>query len=141
MTPTAATLGMLTVLADEADEGAPYRCLKRRAQELVMPWALLIVAGLLEVAWASVLPSTQGLTRPVPTAAFLALLAASMFTLAKATQAIPLGIAYAVWVGIGAVGAALVGIAVYGDPATPARLAFLALLVAAILGLKLTSGH
>lgn len=106
-----------------------------------MSWALLIVAGLLEVAWASLLPSTRGLTRLGPTAAFLVLLAGSMFALAKATESIPLGTAYAVWVGIGAVGAAVVGIAVYGDPATPARLGFLALLVAAIVGLKATSGH
>ena len=106
-----------------------------------MSWALLIVAGLLEVAWASLLPSTEGLTRPGPTAAFLGLLAGSMLTLAKARESIPLGTAYGVWVGIGAVGAALVGITVYGDPATPARVGFLVLLIAAIVGLKVTSGH
>lgn len=104
-----------------------------------MSWVLLIIAGLLEVAWASVLPSTEGLSRPAPTAAFLALLAASMFALAKSTESIPLGTAYGVWVGIGAVGAALVGIAVHGDPSTPARLSFVALLVVAIVGLKVTS--
>jgi quaternary ammonium compound-resistance protein SugE len=104
-----------------------------------MSWIILVVAGLLEVAWASVLPHTEGLTRPAPTAAFLALLAASMVALAKATETIPLGTAYGVWVGIGAVGAALVGIAAHGDPATPARLGFLLLLVAAIVGLKVTS--
>lgn len=106
-----------------------------------MAWVVLIVAGLLEVAWASVLPATVGLTRPAPTAAFVALLAGSMYLLAKATETIPLGTAYAVWVGIGAVGAALVGIAVHHDPATPARLAFLSLLLVAIVGLKATSGH
>lgn len=104
-----------------------------------MSWLLLIVAGLLEVAWASVLPSTAGLTRALPTAVFLALLAASMVTLAKAAEVIPLGTAYAVWVGIGAVGAAVVGIAVRGEAASPQRLAFLALLVIAIVGLKTTS--
>ena len=106
-----------------------------------MSWVLLIVAGLLEVAWASVLPSTQGLTRWGPTLAFLVLLAASMFALAKAAEQIPLGTAYGVWVGIGAVGAAVVGIILHDDPATPSRLAFLALLVVAIVGLKATSGH
>lgn len=106
-----------------------------------MSWVILIAAGLLEVAWAATLPATDGLTRPAPTAAFLALLAASMVALAKATETIPLGTAYGVWVGIGAVGAALVGIAAHGDPATPARLAFLALLTIAIIGLKVTSGH
>jgi quaternary ammonium compound-resistance protein SugE len=63
-----------------------------------------------------------------------------MLALAKAAQSIPLGTAYSVWVGIGAVGAAFVGIALHGDPATPARIAFLALLIAAIIGLKATSG-
>ena len=106
-----------------------------------MSWALLVVAGLLEVAWASILPTTGGLTRPVPTAAFLALLAGRMLALAKAAEVIPLGTAYGVWVGIGAVGAALVGIAFHGDPATPSRILFLVLLVVAVAGLKLSSGH
>lgn len=106
-----------------------------------MAWSLLVVAGLLEVAWASTLPATEGLTRPAPTVAFLALLAASMYALAKTSETIPIGAAYAVWVGIGAVGAALVGIVVRGDPATPLRVVFLALLIASIVGLKATSGH
>jgi quaternary ammonium compound-resistance protein SugE len=106
-----------------------------------MSWVILVVAGLLEVAWAAVLPSTAGLSRPVPTAAFLALLAASMFALAKATEVIPLGTAYGVWVGIGAVGAAIVGMVAHGDPSSPGRIAFLALLVVAIVGLKVTSPH
>ncbi len=106
-----------------------------------MSWILLVVAGLLEVAWASTLPSTNGLTRPVPTAAFLVLLAASMFMLSKAAQTIPIGTAYGVWVGIGAVGAAAYGIAWNGEPASPGRLLFLALLIVAIVGLKVTSAH
>jgi quaternary ammonium compound-resistance protein SugE len=106
-----------------------------------MSWALLVVAGLLEVAWASALPATEGLRRPLPTVLFLVLLGASMAALAIATKTIPLGTAYAVWVGIGAVGAAVVGIWAHGDPATPARLLFLGLLVAAVVGLKATSGH
>lgn len=105
-----------------------------------MAWSLLIVAGLLEVAWASVLPATEGLTRARPTVAFLVLLAASMLALARAAETIPIGTAYGVWVGVGAVGAAVVGIVVHGDPATPARIFFLCLLVASIVGLKLTSG-
>jgi quaternary ammonium compound-resistance protein SugE len=106
-----------------------------------MPWLLLVVAGLLEVAWASVLPSTSGLTRPVPTVVFLSLLGASMFLLARASASIPIGTAYGVWVGIGAVGAAAVGIVLHGDPATPARIGFLVLLIVAIVGLKATSAH
>lgn len=106
-----------------------------------MSWVLLVIAGLLEVAWASLLPATEGLTRPVPTAAFLAVLAGSMLALSKAAESIPLGTAYGVWVGIGAVGAAVVGIAIQGDPATPARIGFLVLLIVALIGLKATSGH
>lgn len=106
-----------------------------------MAWPLLIVAGLLEVAWASVLPSTQGLTRVGPTVAFVVLLAASMLALAKAAEVIPIGTAYGVWVGVGAVGAAIVGIVLHGDPATPARIFFLCLLVASILGLKVTGSN
>ena len=104
-----------------------------------MAWPLLIVAGLLEVAWATVLPTTAGLTRLVPTVVFLALLAASMVALAKAAEVIPIGTAYSVWVGIGIVGAAIVGIAVHDDPANPGRIFFLCLLVLSIVGLKLTS--
>lgn len=104
-----------------------------------MAWIVLVVAGLLEVSWASVLPSTHGLTRPLPTIAFAVLLSASMFGLALATRTIPLGTAYGVWVGIGAVGAAIVGIVWFGDPATPARLVFVALLIFSVIGLKVTS--
>ncbi len=106
-----------------------------------MPWVLLIVAGLLEVVWASLLPETNGLTRLVPTAGFLGALAGSMYLLAKATETIPIGTGYAVWVGIGAVGAAVVGILVHGEPATAARLFFLGLLVVSIVGIKAVSPH
>lgn len=106
-----------------------------------MAWVVLVIAGLLEVAWASILPTTAGLTRVAPTVAFVALLGASMLLLSKAAESIPVGTAYSVWVGIGAVGAAVVGIVVHGDPATPARVGFLTLLVVAIVGLRVTSGH
>lgn len=106
-----------------------------------MPWVLLIVAGLLEVGWAAALPATNGLSRLVPTLVFLVLLTASMLALAAAARTIPLGTAYSVWVGIGAVGAAVVGMIWHGDPATPLRIAFLSLLVVSIVGLKLTGGH
>lgn len=106
-----------------------------------MSWILLVVAGLLEVGWASTLPSTNGLTRPLPTLLFLVLLTASMLALAKASQTIPIGTAYGVWVGIGAVGAAVYGIAWNGEPATVARIGFLVLLIVAIVGLKVTGAH
>jgi quaternary ammonium compound-resistance protein SugE len=106
-----------------------------------MSWLLLAVAGLLEVGWASVLPATNGLTRPAPTALFVGLLTASMIALALATRTIPVATAYAVWVGIGAAGAAIVGMLWRGDPATPVRIACLTLLVLAIVGLKLSGSH
>ena len=101
-----------------------------------MSWILLVVAGVLEVAWASVLSATHGLTRPLPTIAFVTLLAGSMVLLAKASQEIPIGTAYGVWVGIGALGAAAYGIVFRDEPASAARLGFLALLAIAIVGLK-----
>lgn len=106
-----------------------------------MSWILLVIAGLFEVAWASLLPASKGLTRLWPTLGFVVLLAGSMVMLAKASSVIPLGTAYSVWVGIGAIGAAAVGILVHGDPATPLRIGFLALLIVAIVGLRATSGH
>lgn len=106
--------------------------------ELVV-WIILIIAGLLEVVWAAALPNTAGFTRPVPTGIFLIALGASMALLAKAMESIPLGTAYPVWVGIGAVGAALVGLLAYGEPATAPRLIFLSLLIVSIVGLNITS--
>lgn len=105
-----------------------------------MAWFILVVAGILEVAWAATLPSTQGFTRAAPTVAFVALLAASMYLLSRATNTIPLGTAYAVWVGIGAAGTTLVGIVVHDDPASLARVGFLALLVVSVVGLKVAHG-
>ena len=102
-----------------------------------MSWILLVVAGLLEVAWASVLPSTHGLTRPAPTVAFMVLLAGSMLALARAAQTIPLGTAYSVWVGIGAIGTVVLGIVLFAEPASATRLISVGLIVAGIVGLKL----
>lgn len=102
------------------------------------PWSLLFVAGLLETGWAVGLKYTHGFTRPVPTVLTVAAMVASMYLLGRAAKDLPIGTAYAVWVGIGAAGAAVLGIALLGEPATPARLGFLALLVVAIVGLKAT---
>lgn len=104
-----------------------------------MSWLVLVTAGLLEVCWAVGLKYTEGFTRPWPTAFTLVTLAASMYLLSVAARTLPIGTAYAVWVGIGAFGAAIAGILLFGEPATPARLGFLALLLVAILGLKLSS--
>jgi quaternary ammonium compound-resistance protein SugE len=104
-----------------------------------MPWVILIVAGALEVAWALMLPATHGFTRLPQTVAFLVMLGGSMYGLALATRAIPIGTAYAVWVGIGAVGTVVFGVLRGGDPVSPARLASLAALVLSIVAVKLTA--
>ncbi len=104
-----------------------------------MPWLYLIIAGLLEVAWAIGLKQTDGWTRLWPSVITGALMVASFFFLSLALRALPLGTSYAIWTGIGAVGTALVGIFVFGEPRTAARLACIALIVAGIVGLKLAS--
>lgn len=101
-----------------------------------MAWAALVIAGLLEVAWALVLPLTRGFTRFLPTAGFLVLLAGSMYGLSFATRTLPLGTAYAVWVGVGMTGTVLLSVLLYGDPVTPVRLAFLSLILVGVVGLK-----
>jgi quaternary ammonium compound-resistance protein SugE len=102
-------------------------------------WAALVVAGLLEVGWAVGLKYTDGFTRPWPSTFTVAAIIASMWLLSWSARTLPIGTAYAVWVGIGASGAALLGILFLGESATPARIGFLLLLVASIVGLKLTS--
>ncbi|ANE44427.1 quaternary ammonium compound efflux SMR transporter SugE [Deinococcus puniceus] len=106
-----------------------------------MAWILLVLAGLLEVGWAIGLKYTEGFTRPLPTALTLASMIASITLLGLAVKTLPIGTAYGVWVGIGAVGAAILGIVLFKEPATAARLGFMALMVVAIIGLKVTSGH
>jgi len=103
-------------------------------------WFILVASGLLEVGWASLLPRTEGFTRLGPSLLMGALLVLSMVGISVATRVIPIGTAYPVWVGIGAVGAAVVGIAFYQEPTNALRLTFLVLLVASILGLRLTGG-
>jgi quaternary ammonium compound-resistance protein SugE len=105
-----------------------------------MPWVLLIVAGLLETAWAIGLKYSEGFTRLVPSVFTIAGIVISLYLLSVAARTLPIGTAYSVWVGIGAAGAAVLGIVLLGEPANLARLFFLALLVAAIAGLKYTAG-
>jgi quaternary ammonium compound-resistance protein SugE len=101
-----------------------------------MPWILLLIAGLFEVAWAIGLKYTDGFSRPLPTLLTLAAMGVSVLLLALAVRHLPLGTAYAVWTGIGAVGTVLMGIWLFGEPATAARLFCLALIIGGILGLK-----
>lgn len=102
-------------------------------------WIILIIAGLFEVCWAIGLKYTEGFTKLLPSIFTLVTLAISMFLLAKASETLPIGTAYGVWVGVGALGAAILGIFLFNESANPARLFFLALLLIAIIGLKLTS--
>ncbi|WP_367891445.1 multidrug efflux SMR transporter [Asticcacaulis sp. ZE23SCel15] len=104
-----------------------------------MPWIYLIIAGLLEVCWAIGLKYTEGFTKPIPSAFTLITLALSMYLLAKAAEVLPIGTAYAVWVGIGALGAAILGIFLFQEAVTPLRVLFLVMLLVAIIGLKATA--
>lgn len=106
-----------------------------------MAWIILIVAGLFEVGWAVCLKSARGFTRPWPTVGFGVFMLASVVLLGVALRTLPLGTAYAVWTGIGAVGTVLFGIAMLGEPADLPRLACVGLIVAGILGLKLLAPH
>jgi quaternary ammonium compound-resistance protein SugE len=103
-----------------------------------MSWFYLIVAGCLEAGWAIGLKYTEGFTRLVPSILTAVAIALSMILLSIAARTIPIGTAYGVWVGIGALGAALLGIVLFGEPATLARGFFLALLLTAVVGLKVT---
>ena len=85
-----------------------------------MPWVLLVIAGLFEVGWAIGLKYTEGFTRPLPTALTVVSMVISLGLLGLALRDLPVGTAYAVWTGVGAVGTALLGIALFGDPATAA---------------------
>ncbi|WP_436924853.1 quaternary ammonium compound efflux SMR transporter SugE [Halosimplex amylolyticum] len=105
-----------------------------------MSWYLLGVAGLFEIAWAIGLEYSEGLTRPLPTAATVVALVISMVLLAKAVESLPVGTAYAVWTGIGAVGTAVLGIVLFDESGDPVRVAFIALIVVGIVGLNLSSG-
>lgn len=103
-----------------------------------MPWLILFVAGLLEAGWAVGLRTTDGFTRPLPSLLTGSAIVGSMVLLAIAMRDLPVGTAYAVWVGIGVIGTAVAGIVFYDEPATAARLAFLGLLAVAIAGLRFT---
>jgi quaternary ammonium compound-resistance protein SugE len=101
-----------------------------------MAWAYLILAGLLEIGWASSLKQVEGFTRLWPTVFFFFCLVASLLLLARAARELPIGTAYAVWTGIGAAGTVLVGILVYKEPATALRMVCLTALIASIVGLR-----
>ena len=102
------------------------------------PWLALVIAGLLEVCWASCLKATAGFTRLGPTLLFVVSMAGSLFLLSAAVKSLPIGLAYAVWVGIGAVGTAIVAVVLHGEPMNFSKGLLLALLIGSIIGLKYT---
>jgi quaternary ammonium compound-resistance protein SugE len=106
-----------------------------------MAWLFLIVAGLFEIVWAVGLKYTEQFTKLWPSLGTLAAMAVSFYFLSAAQRTLPLGTAYAIWTGIGAVGTAICGIILFSEPASAARLGCILLIVAGIAGLKLTSGH
>jgi quaternary ammonium compound-resistance protein SugE len=101
-----------------------------------MAWVLLVVAGILETGWAVGLKYTHGFTKPLPSVLVVLGIVASMYLLSVAARELPIGTAYAVWVGIGAAGAVVLEIAILGETASAARMFFLVLLLIAIGGLK-----
>ncbi|HDR2564644.1 TPA: quaternary ammonium compound efflux SMR transporter SugE [Enterobacter ludwigii] len=104
-----------------------------------MSWIILVIAGLLEVVWAIGLKYTHGFTRLTPSVITLTAMIVSIVLLSWAMRSLPVGTAYAVWTGIGAVGAAITGILLLGESASLARIASLVLIVAGIIGLKLST--
>jgi len=102
-------------------------------------WAMVGIAGILEVCWAIGLKYTEGFTKLVPSIFTVICLALSMYLLARCSQVLPIGTTYGIWVGIGAFGAAIVGIILFNDSASPARIFFIVLLLVSIIGLKLTA--
>jgi quaternary ammonium compound-resistance protein SugE len=104
-----------------------------------MNWFILVLAGLFEIGWAIGLKYTEGFTRLWPTVGTVLAMAISVFLLGIAMKSLPIGTAYAVWVGIGAVGTAILGIVLLGESANAGRLLSLALIVAGIVGLKMAT--
>jgi len=104
-----------------------------------MAWIYLAAAGALEIVWATAMKFSLGFTRPGPAVVTLVAMAGSVWLLALAMRSLPLGTAYAIWTGIGAVGAFVVGIFMLGEAATAGRLVSVGLIVAGMIGLRLTS--
>lgn len=104
-------------------------------------WLILLAAGILEVIWATTMKASEGFTKLGLTVVTIAVAWASFYLLGLSLKSLPVGTAYAAWTGIGAVGTALLGIAIFHEPVTALRLGCIGLIVAGIVGLKVTSGH
>jgi quaternary ammonium compound-resistance protein SugE len=106
-----------------------------------MAWVYLIIAGIFETVWAIALKYTMGFTRLVPSVITIAGMIISFYFLSLATKVLPIGTAYAVWTGIGAFGAVIIGMVFLNEPVNASRMIFLLLILVGLIGLKLTSGH
>ena len=106
-----------------------------------MAWVILIIAGLLETVWALLLKQSEGFTRPGPTIGFVVSLVLSMALLAQSLKTLPVGTAYAVWVGIGAAGTAIAGMIWLGEPRDALKLISLVMLIAGVIGLRVAGGQ
>jgi quaternary ammonium compound-resistance protein SugE len=104
-----------------------------------MAWLILLLAGVLEIGWAVGLKYTEGFSRLGPSVGTVGAMVVSLLLLGLAVRTLPIGTAYAVWTGIGTVGTVLLGMALFGEPASPLRLAFIAMIIAGIIGLKLVT--
>lgn len=104
-----------------------------------MTWVILVIAGLFEVVWAIGLKYTEGFTRLWPTVGTVVAMVLSVWLLGVAMKSLPVGTAYAIWVGVGAVGTVILGIVLFGEPANIARIISVALIIAGIIGLKLAT--
>lgn len=104
-----------------------------------MSWVILLVAGVFEIGWAIGLKYTEGFTKPLPSVLTVIMLVTSVGLLSMAARTLPIGTAYAVWVGVGAMGAAALGIVLFDEPLTAPRVFFLSLMLVAIVGLKATN--
>lgn len=103
------------------------------------PWLTLFLAGLAEIGWVIGLKYSEGFTRPWASAVTIVMIAISMWLLGEAARTLPIGTAYAVWTGIGALGAAIAGLLLFGESATATRLLCIGLIVAGVVGLKLST--
>ena len=106
-----------------------------------MAWIFLLSAGVLEVVWAFLMKASAGFTKPWPTVGMVVFMIASFGLLSLAMKTLPLGTAYAIWTGVGAIGAFVVGVAVLGEPLTPLRIAGVTLVASGLIVLKLASSH
>jgi quaternary ammonium compound-resistance protein SugE len=123
----------------EPDRPADNRRFDQQRKGAFMAWFILVLAGLFEVGWAIGLKYTDGFTRLWPTVGTVLAMIISLGLLGLAMKSLPVGTSYAVWVGVGAVGTAILGIVLLGEPANAGRLVSLGLIVAGIVGLKLAS--